>query len=131
MRNRLIIAAIAFLAAGGSLAAQERSTFEPPGDSVVVDSRRMPLPAELVPPATIRGEYAAFDHDSEVVPLLYGIAGGIAGLFLGNWWLDQECGSNCGAGKIAVLFLTGGLGSIIGWVIGGGEIPQPPPGRWP
>jgi hypothetical protein len=65
------------------------------------------------------------------LPYLLGIFGGIAGMFVGDWWADRECGSDCGAGKIAMLFLSGGLGAMIGWVIGGGEIPQPPPGRWP
>lgn len=140
MRARMITTAVALLAASGSLSAQERSTaqgrslFEPRSDSAVVESRGMLLPAALVPPSSTvapAGEITAFQDRPVLVPYLFGIFGGIAGMFVGDWWADRECGSDCGAGKIAMLFLAGGLGAITGWVIGGGEIPQPPPERWP
>ncbi|WP_420129787.1 hypothetical protein [Longimicrobium sp.] len=132
MRIGLIMGAlVALFAASESLAAQENLAYEPSADSVVAEARLMPLPAVLVPPAAGRGEYAAFDHESQMVPLLFGIFGGIAGLFVGDWWSDRECGTDCGAGRVAVWFLAGGLGAITGWVVGGGEIPQPPPERWP
>jgi hypothetical protein len=132
MRIGLIMGAlVALFAASGRLSAQESPAYEPSSDSTVAEARRMLLPAELVPTAMAHAEYEALDHESEMVPLLFGIAGGIAGLFMADWWDDRNCGDSCGQPNIAALFLGGGLGAIVGWVIGGGEIPQPPPERWP
>jgi fluoride ion exporter CrcB/FEX len=74
----------------------------------------------------------ALQDGPAMVPVLFGIFGGIAGMFVGDWWADRDCVETCGQTNIAALFLGGALGAMLGWLIGGGEIPEePPPGRWP
>lgn len=131
MRIGLILASAALLAASGSLAAQESSAHEPSADSAVIDARPMLLPADLVPPATVRGEYAAFDHGSDLVPLISAVVGGIAGMFIGRWGMQIGCDENCNESGFYGLIIGGMAGTLLGWIIGGGEVPQPPPGRWP
>jgi hypothetical protein len=63
------------------------------------------------------------------VPVLFAIFGGIAGMFIGKWALSQGCEENCSeqalyGGMFGIL-----LGGALGWLVGGGELPDPPPGR--
>jgi hypothetical protein len=90
------------------------------------------LPPMLTPPSAGADGSVSSQEPTKMVPVLFGIFGGIAGMFVGDWWADQECDSDCGAGRIAMLFLAGGVGAMIGWLIGGGDLPSDsPPGRWP
>jgi hypothetical protein len=91
------------------------------------------LPPILTPPAVGTDELVAFQEGGNgPLPYLFGIFGGIAGMFVGDWWADRNCGDSCGQTNIPMLFLGGGLGAIIGYLIGGGELPDDSPqGRWP
>lgn len=134
MRVPLILSAAALLAASGGLSAQDDAFAGLPADSAAL-SRVIALPAVLVPPASpdVRpGELVAIQEGAPMVPVLFGIFGGIAGVFVADWWADQNCADSCGQPNIAALFLGGVVGAMVGWLIGGGEIPdEPPPGLWP
>jgi hypothetical protein len=133
----LILAVAGLLAGSGRLAAQtvasgSASDVALAGVSAAAwNAPPTALPPILTPPASGASELVSIQEPPGMVPVLFGIFGGIAGLFLGDVWADRECDSDCGAGRIAMLFLAGGLGAMAGWAIGGGEIPQPPPERWP
>lgn len=135
MRRRVIMTAAALLVASGSLSAQESPAVAPSADSAAAISWGTALPATLVPPGSPHarsGEISTIQDGPPLVPVLFGIFGGIAGLFVADWWADQNCADSCGQPNIAALFLGGALGAMIGWLIGGGEIPEEPsPGRWP
>lgn len=92
-----------------------------------------PLPASLVPPAAGSTHPVFIQPENNTVPILFGIFGGIAGLFVADWWADRNCVDTCGQADIPTLFLGGALGAVIGYLLGGGELPdEPPPGRpWP
>jgi hypothetical protein len=135
----LVVAVAGVLAVPKWLTGQTAASGSASGVPLVEVSAAAPAAPWLAPPAALPSSLtpAAAGADGSIsiqegegpLPYLFGIFGGIAGMFVGDWWADRECGSDCGAGKIAMLFLSGGLGAMIGWVIGGGEIPQPPPGR--
>jgi hypothetical protein len=131
VRKQVITTVAALVMVSGDLSAQERSGV----DAAVVQSRVMALPAVLVPSASpdVRpGELVAIQDGAPMVPVLSGIFGGIAGLLVADWWADRNCADSCGQPNIAALFLGGAVGAMIGWLIGGGDIPdEAPPGRWP
>lgn len=84
-----------------------------------------PLPPILAPPAV--EEPVALQDGPGMVPVLFGIFGAIAGMFVGDWWADRNCVEACGQTDIVMLFIGGALGAMLGYVIGGGEIPDPGP----
>ena len=88
------------------------------------------LPPALVPARGVAASDVAFvQGESQMVPVLFGIFGGIAGMFAADWWVDRNCTHACGQADIPMLFLDGALGAILGYLIGGGELPEVPPGR--
>jgi hypothetical protein len=87
------------------------------------------LPPSLTPDAVGADGPMSIQGEQGPLPYLFGIFGGIAGMFVADWWEDRNCDENCGQANIPMLFLGGGLGAIIGYLIGGGELPEPPPGR--
>lgn len=85
-----------------------------------------PLPAALTPDAPPRPPSAPAVAESGPTPYLFGIAGGVAGLFVGKWAMTRGCEENCSQQA-----LLGGLvgilgGAALGYVIGGGELVPPP-----
>ena len=128
-----MIAAVAFaLAMAGTEARAQQSASSVTADSSAsVNALALPraLPPALVPARGVGSAVAFVQEESQMVPVLFGIFGGIAGMFAADWWADRECG-DCGQTNIPMLFLGGALGAMIGYLIGGGEIPdEPPPGR--
>lgn len=87
------------------------------------------LPPILVPPALNPDAPVALQDGAPMVPVLFAIFGGIAGMFLGDWWMQRDCEENCEESGFIGLLAGGILGTLVGWMIGGGEIPEPPPGR--
>jgi ABC-type xylose transport system permease subunit len=73
---------------------------------------------------------AFVQEESTLVPVLFGIFGGIAGMFVADWWTDRNCRETCGQADIPSLFLGGALGAMLGYLIGGGEIPEEPRPGW-
>jgi ABC-type xylose transport system permease subunit len=61
------------------------------------------------------------------VAILLGVFGAIGGMFVADWWADRNCEESCGQADIPTLFLGGALGGMIGYLVGGGEIPEPEP----
>jgi hypothetical protein len=136
MRVWLILVTLVWsAAAGGSLSAQDVSPLAPlAADSAnVVPSPLAAWPILQPPPSAspATSPVAALEENGPL-PYIFGIFGGIAGMFVADWWADRDCGDSCGQTNIPMLFLGGGLGAIIGYLIGGGELPDDaPPGRWP
>lgn len=142
MRMYVVTLAVVFAAGGGPLCAQE--TAVSPGvmaDSASLEPRPAAwrgspaLPAELVPPAGERGAGPpALGTADGVVPFLSGVAGAITGMFVATWWVQRDCRENCAEQRLYMLFLGGVTGAMVGWLVGGGDLPDdspPDPRRWP
>lgn len=86
-----------------------------------------PLPAALTPEAPPGAALVRVPAENGPTPYLLGLAGGVAGLFVGKWAMTRGCQENC-----AQQALLGGMigilgGAALGYVIGGGEMVRPPP----
>jgi hypothetical protein len=103
-------------------------------DQMVVFSAPVLLPP-ILNPAPVLDDQVAVQHGEGPVPVLFAIFGGIAGMFVGKWWMQSGCDEseeNCDERGFYGLLAGGLVGTVVGWLIGGGEIPEePPPGRWP
>jgi hypothetical protein len=90
------------------------------------------LPPILIPPALDLDAPLPLQDGAPMVPVLFAIFGGIAGMFVGDWWMQRDCEENCEERGFIGLLAGGILGMLVGWIIGGGELPDDsPPGRWP
>jgi hypothetical protein len=90
------------------------------------------LPSILVPPAASADGPVALQTGEGARPVLFAVAGGIAGMFVGRWWMQRGCDENCDERGFLGLLAGGLLGTVVGWMVGGGEMTDPgPPGRWP
>ena len=58
------------------------------------------------------------------VPFLFGVFGGIAGMFVANWWVQRNCQERCDEERLYMLFIGGGIGAAVGWLVGGGDLPE-------
>ncbi|HEX5870961.1 MAG TPA: hypothetical protein VFY65_11115 [Longimicrobium sp.] len=135
MRIRILTAALLIIVAGRPLGAQPVSTERADSTELrAIASLRSAsaLPAALTPPPhQAAADVAALEAQDEGLPLLLGVFGGIAGMFVGKWALSRGCEENCS--EEALLGGMAGIlvGGIIGYLVGGGEMPDEPPGRWP
>lgn len=128
VRIRVLAAAAALLAASGNLSAQDPPALQPSGDSVRLELAQPVVPSALVPsgPQAVHStKIAGLQDDSRTVPVLFGIVGGIAGIFVADWWADRNCADTCGYPNLPALFVGGVAGAMLGWLIGGGGIPDP------
>jgi hypothetical protein len=94
-----------------------------------VASAAAPLPAILMPPAAPDMTTSTLQRN-DGTPILLGIVGGVAGMFVGRWALSRGCEENCS--EQALLGGMAGIlvGAAIGYMVGGGELPsQGPPIR--
>jgi hypothetical protein len=102
-------------------------------DQMVVFAAPVPLPPILTP-APVLDNPVAVQRGEGPVPVVFAIFGGIAGMFVGKWWMQSGCDEseeNCDERGFYGLLAGGLVGTVVGWLIGGGEIPEPPPpGRW-
>jgi hypothetical protein len=87
------------------------------------------LPSILVPPVTLADGSVALQGGAGPVPVLSAIVGGIAGMFVGRWWMQRGCDENCDERGFLGLLAGGLLGTVIGWMAGGGEMTDPGPPR--
>ncbi len=134
MRVCLVAVLVVALAADGErLSAQEAPALTgPPADSVGMEAQPAPwrygvvLPAALAvePPQT---EAPALRAEDKTVPFFSGLFGAIAGMFVANWWVQRNCEERCAEEKLYMLFIGGGIGAMVGWLAGGGEVPDTPP----
>jgi hypothetical protein len=126
-----LAAALAF-AWAGNLSAQEKPTGAPSPIATAVQPRLGALPADLVPPAS---SGPSVSHSPSIqagagpVPVLFAIFGGIAGMFVGRWWMQRGCDENCDERGFIGLLAGGLFGGVIGWMVGGGEMTDPGPPR--
>ena len=132
MRFSMLVAVALALAVAGDPAFAQQNPAAPAADpsaSAAVLAVPRPLPPALVPAREVAASEMAFvQEESPMVPVLFGIFGGIAGMFVADWWVDRNCTESCGQADIPMLFLGGALGAVLGYLIGGGELPEQPPG---
>jgi hypothetical protein len=103
----------------------------PPGNPVAPLAAPA-LPPLLIPPALNPDAPVTLQDGEPMVPVLFAIFGGIAGMFVGDWWMQRDCKENCEERGFIGLLAGGILGMLVGWMIGGGEIPEEsPPSWWP
>lgn len=142
MRCSMIAVLLATASLGARLDAQVPAIDFPPRADTAIgigggDSRApttyvyfpAPLPAELTPVASESAPIAVVVDDG-VTPYLLGIFGGIAGWFVGGHVLTRGCTRECDMEKLLMGFLGATAGAVLGYLAGGGELPEPP-GRWP
>ncbi|HEU4885803.1 MAG TPA: hypothetical protein VFT45_26440 [Longimicrobium sp.] len=138
----LVLAVAGVLTGSARLAAQAAASVPvsdaPPAvvSAVSPPPRWAPPPAALpliLTPPTLGADYPVSVQDGPgMVPVLFAIFGGIAGMFVGDWWMQRNCKESCEESGFYGMLAGGMLGGIIGYLIGGGEIPDhSPPGRWP
>ena len=130
MRVYLVAVLAAVLAAGGGrLSAQQPGA---PADSGFVEPRPAawrhgpPLPAALAVEFP-RTEASTLRAGDGVVPFFSGLFGAMAGMFVANWWVRRNCQENCAEERLYMLILGGMAGALVGWLAGGGEVPDTPP----
>jgi hypothetical protein len=135
--------AVTLAAGAGRVSAQEAAAAPgPAAASASVDPHPsdwrgggLALPAELAPPAWQQpgaGSPTLGTADG-VVPYLSGAAGAIAGMIVATWWVQRDCRESCDQERLLMLFLGGTIGAMLGWLVGGGELPDdspPDPRRW-
>ncbi|HYR06486.1 MAG TPA: hypothetical protein VEQ60_01880, partial [Longimicrobium sp.] len=93
------------LAGAGPLAAQTVASHSVPDGAPVratdsaatADWIALPaaLPPILVPPAAQADGSVVIQGGEGPVPVLFAIFGGIAGMFVGDWWMQRGCEENC------------------------------------
>lgn len=134
MRLSMMAAVALGVAGAANPAFAQRGSAAPAADSATAAAvLALPrvLPPALVPAREVAASEVAFAQgESQMVPVLFGIFGGIAGMFVADWWADRDCTETCGQADIPMLFLGGAVGAMLGYLIGGGDLPEAPPPRW-